>query len=267
MSTIDISRSYLDGEILFALDLDNIVDGIETFLNVTKLTDDNILNGSITGSLKLVNASVTNSKLATDSVDSSNIIDSAITTSKINDSAVTTDKINNAAVTNAKLSDDSIDSNNIINSSVTRVKLAAPNYQISSSSTGTFSTTSGSATAVTNATLSITLTGKPVLLLLQADGTSSGSAINITSSGGTTASTLLGSEFYWYRNGSLIATNTLKLTAMNAGVNNFSMSPSCVSYIDTSGTTGSVTYALYAATVNGSVTTGVFYCKIVAIEL
>lgn len=93
MASLDTTRNYNDGEVLVEADLDAFLDDIETFLNVTKINDDNIQNNGITGSTKLLNQSVTESKLASNSV----------TTLKIADGNVTTAKIADAAVTEAKL--------------------------------------------------------------------------------------------------------------------------------------------------------------------
>lgn len=93
MATLDVTRDYSDGEILTEADLDAFLDDLEAFINVTKLNDDNLQNNGITGSLKLLTASVTAAKLATDSV----------TTAKIENNAITTTKILNEAVTAAKL--------------------------------------------------------------------------------------------------------------------------------------------------------------------
>lgn len=93
MPTLTVTKSYSDGAVLNASDLDDIISSIETLINTTGLDDDNIQNSGITASTKLVDGSISAAKIAT----------SAVTTAKINDAAVTTDKIADAAVTAAKL--------------------------------------------------------------------------------------------------------------------------------------------------------------------
>lgn len=95
MATLSTTRSYEDGEVLVEADLDAFLDDIETFINTTKFNDDNIQNSGITGSTKLLNASVTESKLAANAVTTLKIADSAVTTAKILDSNVTNDKLAN----------------------------------------------------------------------------------------------------------------------------------------------------------------------------
>jgi len=82
MPTLTITKTYSDGTVLTEADLDNIKDDVETFLNVTKIDQDNIQTGG-------VNAA----SLATNSV----------TTIKITDLNVTTAKLANASVTSIKL--------------------------------------------------------------------------------------------------------------------------------------------------------------------
>jgi hypothetical protein len=91
----------------------------------------------------------------------------AITESQIVNSAVTTNKINDLAVTN--------------------FKLAALNYQISPSLTQ--STTSISVSSVTNSSITLTTSGRPVQLYLISDGTSSGNFPDGIKTAGTISAT------------------------------------------------------------------------------
>lgn len=87
-------------------------------------------------------------------VDSAGIADGAISAAKLASDAVTTAKILDANVTTAK----------IAALAVTRAKQAAVGHQTSSTISGTFN--SGTYADLTNATISITTTGRPVLLML-----------------------------------------------------------------------------------------------------
>lgn len=184
MATLDVTRDYADGEILLAADLDAFLDDLETFLNITKLNDDNIQTGGITGSLKLANASVTKAKMAADSVGTTQIVDSNITTAKIADSNVTTAKIADDSVTTAKILDSNVTTAKIADNAVTKDKLKAitvttdgsdPGEGGVSKSTGytgsSFSTTSTSFVDVTNHSLTITTTGRPVAIFLESNST------------------------------------------------------------------------------------------------
>ena len=64
MATLSIPKNYADGTILFESDLDDIRTAVEDFINVTKLNVDNLQNDGITGSDKLVDASVNRIKQA-----------------------------------------------------------------------------------------------------------------------------------------------------------------------------------------------------------
>jgi hypothetical protein len=137
MATLSTTRNYAANTVLTEAQLDAAFDSIETFLNTTKLTADNIQNSAITAAL---------------------IASNAVTTAKINASAVTTAKINDSAVTTAKIND----------GAVTYAKRVALNYTLSSSS-GSQTITSGTYTAITNASAAITTTGRPTLVCLQVD--------------------------------------------------------------------------------------------------
>lgn len=114
MPQLDARRTYQDGMVLFAADLDAIIDDIETLLNVTKLNDDNIQDNGITASQKLIDGTVTTGKLANKSV----------TTVKIDDDAVTEPKLANDAVTTAKIADEAVTTEKIADSAVTPAKLS-----------------------------------------------------------------------------------------------------------------------------------------------
>jgi hypothetical protein len=147
MPQLDARRTYADGAVLFAADLDAIVDDIETLFNTTGLNDDNLQNAGITASTKLIDATITAGKLASSSVTTAKIDALAVTTAKIallnvttatiNDLAVTTGKIAALAVTTAKiaalnvtsaeLAADSVITTKILDSNVTTAKIAAAN--------------------------------------------------------------------------------------------------------------------------------------------
>lgn len=109
MATITITKQWANGQILLEADLDFIKDDVETFLNVTKISDDNIQDSGITASSKLVdgtistgklqNAAITDIKLAADSVTTVKILDANVTTAKIADTAVTAAKLNSDVTT------------------------------------------------------------------------------------------------------------------------------------------------------------------------
>ncbi len=110
-----MTRNYHDGEVYTQAEIDAPYDDIETFLNVTKINDDNIQNNGITGSLKLLTGSVSTGKIA----------DQAITTSKLADEAVTAAKILDNTITETQMAPLSIGTPELIDLSVTTAKLAA----------------------------------------------------------------------------------------------------------------------------------------------
>lgn len=101
--------------------------------------------------------------------------------------SVTTAKLANLAVTAAKIANNTITTSQISTSAgITRSQLASLGQQVSSSS-GSFTTTSATYVDVTNLTVTITTSGRPVLVALESDGTAADgpTAINNTGSPAT----------------------------------------------------------------------------------
>lgn len=153
MPTLGITRTYADGDVLFQADIDNIIDDLETLVNVTKLDDDNIQDNGIDASTKVIDSSVTAGKIASSAITTAKINNSAVTTAKIADGNVTTAKLDNGAVTTAKITD----------ASVTYAKRAA--LTVTAGSAGSLSTSSTSYVDATG-TVSVTSTGRTLLINL-----------------------------------------------------------------------------------------------------
>lgn len=156
MPTLGITRTYADGDVLFQADIDNIIDDLETLVNVTKLDDDNIQDNGIDASTKVIDSSVTAGKIASSAITTAKINNSAVTTAKIADGNVTTAKLDNGAVTTAKITD----------ASITYAKRAALTLA-SGTNASSFSTTSTSYVDVTSITAAMTTTGRSLLVCLQ----------------------------------------------------------------------------------------------------
>ena len=251
MPTLTVTKTYADGDTLFEADLDNIVDDIENMLNVTKLNDDNIQASGITGSTKLVDASVSSAKLASAAVTTSKIDDLAVTTAKIADANVTTAKILDANVTTAKIAD----------AAITKVKLSASNHALSASS-GLFSSAlSATDQDVTNLSVSITTNGRPVMLYVVPDGSA-----NNCSTGGEDASGFINFVI------KIVETST-STTVSRIYHKHYTETGFNPGQIGTAGiigfhapTAGSYTYKVQ---VEGSASNNYrfFYCKLLAFEL
>jgi hypothetical protein len=227
MATLSVTKDYNDTDILTEAQLDSAFDSIETFVNTTKLDDDNLQDGAVTTD-KLASTAVTAAKLATGAVETAKIADLAVTTAKINDLGVTTGKI----AANA----------------VTRAKLENVGQQISSSS-GSQAVSSTTFAAITNASDALTTTGRPVVLALVSDG--SGSAAGATSS--------VGMLIRFKRDSTEIARIQLALNGTN-------LTTSPVQFHLDTPAAGSYTYTAEVALVAaGSGSIG--YVKLVAFEL
>lgn len=176
-----------------------------------------------------------------------------IQTAGINDSAITTAKIADANVTTGKIADNAI----------TQAKRASLGQQLSASS-GTYSATSGSVADVTNLTVTITTTGRPVFIGLIGDGTS-----NVAQIASRNNSERTGINIYLIRDSSTILETIFQSQAENSGgYNHIFAPPSLVSHIDIPAA-GTYTYKIQAnALWPGSIVDYRFnYIKLIAYEL
>lgn len=105
MATLTITKSYLDGTLLTEAQLDSFCDSMETFFNVTKINDDNILNGGITASDKVITGSVDGDCLGALSITQAKFADGSVTASKIDSVAATNAKFASGSITTAKITD------------------------------------------------------------------------------------------------------------------------------------------------------------------
>lgn len=220
MPTLTLSKTYDDLALLDAVDLDNWLDDLETFLNVTKLTDTNIAAGGITASSSIANSTVPTAKLASSSITEAVLADGAITAAKITDanvttakiasSAVTTDKLGSSAVTTAKLDSSAVTTAKIADGAVTKALRESSNTA-TSSDCGSYAlgmSAAISVTQVTNLSTTLTLVGnRPVFVgvLPSATDVTTASLIGMTkdmTAGVLAANT--GIRFRFHRNGTLI---------------------------------------------------------------
>jgi hypothetical protein len=147
-----------------------------TLINKTLDADNNTISNLVNANFKS-SAALDRSKIAAGSAshvvvnDGSGLLSSVSTlgSAYIQDSAITTSKIEDLAVTTGKLA----------NNAVTQAKRAALGQQLSDSC-GTFYTSSTSLTDITNLSVSLTTTGRPVYLALIPDGTSSNCFFDIS---------------------------------------------------------------------------------------
>lgn len=161
---------------------------------------------------------------------------------------INTGGIADLAITTAKLAD----------GAVTNVKRAALGQQISSSS-GSFSSTSGSEVDVTNLSVSITTVGRPVFVGLIPDGVSS-SGVQ-TTRGAASAVVAL----YIYRGVSKISTHDWTLSFTGPTAVGSVLPPGCVFTVDPVAA-GTYTYKIAVATLS-SAQISVSNCKLIAFEL
>jgi hypothetical protein len=140
---------------------------------------------------------------------------------------------------------------------VTRDNLPTVGW-VYSSSCGAFSTTSLTYVAVTNLEVTLTTTGRPIIIELNA--MSPNSALAVGGAVGAGAILLLS----LYRNGSPVA-ETVVQSPLNS-VNTLQIPPGAVRLFDGSGA-GTYTFKLYAKVNNASATGYIVNCQMIAYEL
>lgn len=153
--SLTITRNYSDNTILTEQQLDDAFDDVETKFNVTKIAGSEIQSGTIAAD---------------------NLALNAVTAAKLDTNAVTTAKIQDDAVTNAKIADSAVNTDQLAANAVTRPKMAAVGQQVSASC-GLYIFSSTSYVTPTNLSVSLTTTGRPVMLLLVAASDADGSVI------------------------------------------------------------------------------------------
>lgn len=182
------------------------------------------------------------STLGTGGIATASLADEAVTTAKIDDLAVTTGKIADGAVTKAKIT--------------------ALGQQISASSS-TFSSAAGSYTDITNLSVTITTTGRPVYLALIPDGSGNGAELYFAPTAGTT--TTFG--FYSFvRDATPITFCRLGQIVNSSGTTQSVRVPvGCINHIDVP-SAGTYTYKIQVSA-GADTSMYCYYAKLIAFEL
>lgn len=260
MAQIDIDRNYTNGQALLEADLDAIQTSVKTFVNTTKFNEDNLQTNAIDAATKVVDGSVTTAKIGTGQVTSTKIADLAVTTAKILDANITTAKLAADAVTTAKLDASAVTTAKVVDHAVTVAKRSAPGVQISSLIN--YTTTSGTEVDVTNATVTITTTGNPVMIYLMNSATQGGTGLQ------TGSDTTTKTSFLLYRDSTLVATYYMRAKSSGTPSNIFHEAPAGITAIDIGLAAGTYVYKLAIKDANGSSTaSGIQNCKLVAYEV
>lgn len=257
MATLVINVTYADGSILLASDLDAIVNGVESFINVTKINDENIQNGGITASTKLAAGSVSADRIAAGSITTgqisnsagilggqiaaatitgSNMVNKTVTAAQIADATITVTQMAANSVNNAQLVDNTIAPTKLQNLSLTAGQLASGAVTPAKRSTAAAAATAfvgGTiSTGPTNTSVSATITGssRPVLVSV---------SLQHTAGGGTTSLDFADScNLVLYKGGSALCIIRGSASGpLNVPFDSFQ-------YLDMTGASGSITYDL-----------------------
>jgi hypothetical protein len=178
-----------------------------------------------------------------------------IPTGGIADAAITTVKIGANAVTTAK----------ILDANVTKAKLAALGQQVSSSDSGSFTDTSGSDVDVTNLTVTITTTGRPVFIGIIGNNNAGGSYVSAIATNAFPVPHP-SAHIKFLRDASVITTHLLESIVSGAAGSNLSITvpPTSFFHIEVPAA-GTYTYKVKANSGTGSIF--VNECNLIAYEL
>ena len=263
MSTLTTTRNYADGTDLTEAQLDAALDSIETWANGS--VDSTNIAASGVGTTQLAASAVTASKLATDAVTTAKILDGAVTGAKLDTTAADASTLE-VSGGSMRIKDLGVTTAKINTGAVTQAKRAALGQQVSSSS-GAYTSTSTSFTAVTNLSATLTTTGRPVWVGLVSDGGGSNSYLYASNNGagGGGAAT---ANFQIKQDSTVIA-NTKISTTVGANVSGVEVPSGSIWHIYVP-SAGTYTFTLEGKAVNptfGAVTFGVYQAKLVAYEL
>lgn len=277
MPTLSLTKNYADSTLLLADDFDVFLDELEVFLNTTKINNDNIQNDGITGSTKILSASISTAKILNANVTTAKIASEAITTDKIAATNVTTAKLATGAVTAAKIAASAVTTAKILDSNVTKAKLRSANYSKSVAASGTASP--GSSALI--GAVSLTTTGRPVMIFLEAGSTTYDSYVGVlnidsgysASAPNTTAATL---GILFYRGASIISAQEVKAGWIPSFVNfgnpayvipgYLKVPPGSFCFIEQPAA-GTYTYSVYADSNNTARNVNWANVRVVAVEL
>ena len=183
----------------------------------------------------------------------------AFATPLIPDQSITSAKIKDANVTTVKILDGNVTTPKIPDGAITQAKRVALGQQISSSTT--FSTSSSTMVDVTNLTVTITTTGRPVFIGLINDQSNTGTSF-ISS---TSASNIKNVTIAIVKDGSELIRQPYEIQASAATISSISYPVSSFSHIDVP-TAGSHTYKIQMLSSNSD-TVQIVRAKLIAYEL
>ncbi len=260
--------NFVDGNVLTASQLNsefnNVISGVNS------ITDAQIASGAAIAPSK-ISAVIKGTSIARDgttgalSVKTDNVgIESSGDNLQLKDVGVTAAKLATNSVQTAKIVDLAVTTAKIADGAVTQAKRAALNIQTSSGSGTGYSNATATPTDVTNLSVTITTTGRPVFIGMIGDGSSS-SAVQLSSTGG-----ILTGSLFILEASTQISDNILNATYASSSAPAVNKRHPCSSFnIIYTPAAGTYTYKVQAnGGVNFNTTTiSVDNCKLVAYEL
>lgn len=269
MPILTIPRNYKANEPVLESYLDAALDSIESFLNVTKLDDINIQAASITASSKVSDGTVTVVTLAAEAITTSKIDANAVTAAALNsDTAGTglsqaTDGELDVVVDDSTVEVDPLNGVQIKDLGITRAKLDSNSSEQLSSNSGTFTTNSSTLSDVTNLSVSITTTGRPVLIQLVGPSSPAANWVGISIPGA--GSGFNHAALIFVRDSEIIGSAGLA-TEHNSDTKGLKLPSQTFMHVDQPAA-GTYTYKVQAATKSSGTTLTVYNCRLKVLEI
>lgn len=120
-STLNLPFTFSSGQVIYASQMNSNFQAIRAVVNA--LDDQNITNASITGSLKLIDGTVSLAKMGTDSINSSKVVDGSLTTTDILDGTLLVDDLADGSVSSLKILDGTIAPGDLADNAVIEQKI------------------------------------------------------------------------------------------------------------------------------------------------
>lgn len=195
-------------------------------------------------------------------VSTTKLADGAATTPKIADLGVTTGKLADGAVTNAKLASESVSTAKIVDGAVTRSKMGPVGAQVSALN-ASYSNSTINYTAVPNLSVTITTTGRPVVLMIVCSGTGVHAFEMFVY-----ANTFIASGSYRYKRGATVISEHSFRHGGATGATTFQGAIAPIAHLDVVAA-GTYTYTVEGRATNGTSgeTFGILNAKLIAFEL
>tara|TARA_R110000868_G_scaffold242882_7_gene498506 strand:- start:630 stop:1481 length:852 start_codon:yes stop_codon:yes gene_type:complete len=255
---IPTPTQFAAGQRIVASQVNSNFTAVNSVVNGNIASDNIVAGGIVAGNLST--DSVTTAKILALNVTTAKLAAGSVTNAKLEDLGITSDKIAVSGVATANIATGSIITAKVASESITRVKQAALGQVITGSVT--FTTTSATFVDVTDATVTLTHSGRPVFVGVVSDGTDNAATFQATSASVPDVS----AEYKILRGSTVVARGYICRTGTGIADVATCNAPVSVWGLDHA-PAGTYVYKLQVKAVSASTTVNANFIKMVAFEL